>query len=238
MNEPAVSTRGLSRSYARRRALRDLSFELPRGASLAVLGPNGAGKSTLLRILAGLERPSTGNFTLFGFDPKEEGEALRARIGFLTHRPMLYPDLSPSENLLFFARLYGVDDAPTRVAELLEMVELTNRADDAVRGFSRGMLQRLALARALVADPELLLLDEPYTGLDPRAAAMLAGVVEASAGVRTVVTVSHDPRGAYESASHVMALASGKLAAFEPTSPGGFPDFAERYTALLEGAGR
>ncbi len=238
MSAPAISARGLTRAYAARRALHDVSFDVPCGASLAILGPNGAGKSTLLRLLAGLERPSAGSFSLFGLDPKEEGDALRARIGFLTHQPMLYLDLTPEENLLFFARLYGVADAQARVAELLDLVELSHRADDAVRGFSRGMLQRLALARALVADPELLLLDEPYTGLDPRAASMLAGVVASSAGVRTVVMVSHDPEAAYAHASHVMVLAAGKLAAFEETSADGFPAFSARYTALLEGARR
>ena len=238
MSETAICARGLSRAYAARRALRDVSFELPRGASLAVLGPNGAGKSTLLRILAGLERPSAGSFSALGLDPKEQGEELRARIGFLTHQPMLYLDLSPEENLLFFARLYGVDDPRARVAELLDLVELAHRADDAVRGFSRGMLQRLALARALVADPELLLLDEPYTGLDPRAAFIAERIVSDSGRLRTVVTVSHDPEKAYGRATHVMALARGKLVFFEESSPDGLPAFSERYAALLEEASR
>ncbi len=260
MSETAISARGLSRAYAHRRALRDVSFELPRGASLAVLGPNGAGKSTLLRILAGLERRSSGDFTIFGLDPEKQGDELRARMGFLTHKPMLYPDLTPRENLLFFARLYGVPDPRARVAELLDAVELSHRADDAVRGFSRGMVQRLALARALVADPELLLLDEPYTGLDPRAAATLEGMVfgsgcavgpDAAAGAgshsgvgadpaagRTVVVVSHDPKTAWRHASHVMVLVHGTLAAFEEAAPGAYQEFSERYAALLEGGRR
>ncbi len=238
MSEAAICARGLSRSYAARRALRDVSFELPCGASLAVLGSNGAGKSTLLRILAGLERPSAGGFSLFGLDAKEQGDALRARIGFLTHRPMFYLDLTPEENLLFFARLYGVQDPRACVAELLEAVELAHRADDRVRGFSRGMLQRLALARALVADPELLLLDEPYAGLDPRAASIAERIVSQSRGARTVVTVSHDPRTAYARASHVMVLCAGRLSVFEETAPGAFPAFSERYEALLAGGSR
>ncbi|MDR1422842.1 MAG: ABC transporter ATP-binding protein [Coriobacteriales bacterium] len=214
----AIATEGLSKAFGARKALDKVSFELPRGASLAIFGHNGAGKTTLLRVLATLLRPSGGVVRVLGLDLKEEPEKIRARIGMVSHRSMLYLDLTAEENLLTTARLYGVSDAAARVAELLAAVELTARSHDVVRGFSRGMTQRLAIARALICDPELLFLDEPYTGLDPHAIDILDGLLSSllasSYMTRTLVMVSHDVDRGRQFATHVLTLDKGRIASF------------------------
>lgn len=248
---PALEVRGLSRRFGARRALRDVRFELPQGATLAVFGPNGAGKTTLLRILATLDRASAGEFRVLGADPKEDADAIRGRIGFISHQPMLYLDLTAEENLVLYGRLYGVADPRARAAELLERVELSHRANDVVRGFSRGMTQRMALARALVNDPELVFLDEPYSGLDPHAARIVdalfddaggsaagAGAAVATGGAspdrgvpagRTLVTVSHQLKKDFAHATHVLLLARGRQVLFAPTEGLDFGEFAALY---------
>jgi heme exporter protein A len=163
----------LGRHYGRRKALSQISFECRAGEIVGLLGPNGAGKSTLLAILATLVAPSTGHVSYGEHTSRQAGAALRARLGLLGHDLYLYPELTARENLLFFARLYGVKDAPARVEESLAKANLADRGDDQVSGFSRGMRQRLALERALVHRPRLLLLDEPFTGLDQTSAATL-----------------------------------------------------------------
>lgn len=184
---PALELAGLSRRQGERLALRDVSLTLPAGATLVVSGPNGAGKSTLLRVLATLLRPHAGRVAVLGEALPDRGWAVRGRIGFLGHEPLLYRDLSPRENLRFHARLHDV--APARGEELLERVGLGLRGDDPVRTFSRGMVQRVALCRALLHDPELVLLDEPRAHLDAAGSALLDPLLEG----RTTVVVSHDP---------------------------------------------
>jgi len=184
---PAVDVAGLSRRQGDRLALRDVSFAVPAGAVAVVRGPNGAGKTTLLRILATLLRPHAGSAHVLGEPLPDRGWAVRGRIGFLGHEPLLYRDLSPRENLRFHARLHDV--SPARGEELLERVGLALRGDDPVRTFSRGMVQRVALCRALLHDPELVLLDEPRAHLDAAGSALLDPLLEG----RTTVMVSHDP---------------------------------------------
>ena len=167
--ETALSVDHLTKSFGGRKAVDDVSFALPEGAFLSVFGPNGAGKTTLLRMLATLSRPTEGTITLAGIDVKEEPERVREAIGLISHNPMLYPDLTAEENLLLYAKLYGVADPQKRVIELLDAVGLKHRRLDRVRTFSRGMTQRVSIARALVNDPSVVLLDEPYSGLDPHA---------------------------------------------------------------------
>src|SRR5579884_2945978 len=170
--EAAVQVAGLVRRLAGRPVLADVGFELPAGATLAVLGANGAGKSTLLRVLATLLRPHGGTVRVLGEPLPERAWAVRARVGFLAHEPLLYRDLSVRENLRYHARLHRVGDA--RVEELLAVSGLRARADEPVRTMSRGMAQRAAACRALLHDPALLLLDEPRANLDPGGAAALA----------------------------------------------------------------
>ncbi len=167
--ETALTVDHLTKSFGGRKAVDNVSFALPEGAFLSVFGPNGAGKTTLLRMLATLSRPTEGTMTLAGIDVKEEPERVREAIGLISHNPMLYPDLTAEENLLLYAKLYGVSDPQNRVIELLDAVGLKHRRLDRVRTFSRGMTQRVSIARALVNDPSVVLLDEPYSGLDPHA---------------------------------------------------------------------
>ena len=165
----AIRCEGLTKAFGTRKAVDGLTFELPRGSFLSVFGPNGAGKTTLLRMLATLTRPSAGRIEVDGIDLKEEPDRAREAIGLISHNSMLYPDLTAEENLLLYARLYGVRDPERRVIELLDAVGLKHRRLDRVRTFSCGMAQRVSIARALVNDPAVVLLDEPYSGLDPHA---------------------------------------------------------------------
>jgi heme exporter protein A len=206
---PAIELRGLTRHFGERTVLRDVSLTLPRGATLAVLGHNGAGKSTLLRILATLLRPHGGAVAVFGEALPRQGWAVRGRLGLLAHEPLLYRDLTGYENLTYHARLHGV--APERVAEVLDAVAMAGRAHDPVRLLSRGMLQRLAVARAVLHRPQLLLLDEPRANLDPAAGELIEPLIGRAAGVTRVLT-SHDPRAALAEADLVLALKDGRAA--------------------------
>ncbi len=204
-----VELRGLARYFGERAALRDLSLTLRAGATLAVLGRNGAGKSTLLRILSTLLRPHAGEITLFGEPLPRRAFAVRGRLGLLAHEPLLYRDLSGRENLLYHARLRGIE--PARIEHLLERVQMQRRADDPVRLLSRGMVQRLAVCRAVLHEPELLLLDEPLANLDPAASELVEPLIGRSSGCTRVIT-SHDPRAAIAEADQVLALRDGRAA--------------------------
>ena len=210
----AVRAEGLVKAFGDRKALGGVSFELPAGSFLSIFGPNGAGKTTLLRILSTLSRPSAGKLSVLGIDALENPGDLRARIGLISHKPMVYGDLSASENLEFFARLYGTLDKG-RIRELLQLVELDHRRNDAARTFSRGMTQRLSIARALVNDPDLVLLDEPYSGLDPHAMQLFDELIERVRDGRTFVMVSHDLDKGLSLCTHALVLARGKVVSFQ-----------------------
>jgi heme exporter protein A len=206
---PVIELRGLARYFGERIALSDVSARLPAGATLAVLGRNGAGKSTLLRILATLLRPHAGEVLVFGQPLPRRGYAVRAKLGLLAHEPLLYRELSGRENLDYHARLHRVD--PGRVEQVLEAVGMERRAEDPVRLLSRGMVQRLAVCRAVLHEPELLLLDEPRANLDPAASELVEPLIGRSSG-RTRVLTSHDPKAALAEADHVLALKDGRVA--------------------------
>jgi heme exporter protein A len=206
----AVELEGVGRAYGERVALRDVSLRLEEGRTLVVLGPNGAGKTTLLRILATLLRPHAGRARVLGRELPGEGWAVRREVGFLGHDPLLYRDLGGRENLRYHARLFGV--APARVEELLERVGMASRADEPVRTLSRGMVQRLAVCRAVLHEPRLLLLDEPLANLDPAARERVAPLLE---GVARVVA-SHDPAGDLEGADLALGLRGGRVALLAP----------------------
>jgi heme exporter protein A len=202
----AIALEGLERRYGDRPALRGVSISVAEGQTLAVFGANGAGKTTLLRVLATLLRPHAGSVSVLGASLPGEAWKVRGRVGFLGHEPLVYPDLTPRENLRFHARLHGV--ATTRVGELLGAVGLARRADDPVRELSRGMVQRLAVARAVLHEPAVLLLDEPRAGLDPAAAEELEPLIGRASG-RTRVLVTHDVERGLGEADVVLGLRAG-----------------------------
>jgi heme ABC exporter ATP-binding subunit CcmA len=173
----AVVARDVRKTFEFKPVLRGVSLTVPAGATVALLGPNGAGKTTLLRILATLARPSAGAVTIDGLDLRHDAQAIRHRIGYLGHQPMLYEELTAEENLDFFARMYGVQNCQAQVNAVLERVGLRSKAKDRVRDLSRGQTQRLALARALLHEPSLLLLDEPDAGLDEQGIALLEEIL-------------------------------------------------------------
>jgi ABC-type multidrug transport system ATPase subunit len=210
---PAIELTGLTRRYGERVALQDVTLSLPEGATLVVFGPNGAGKSTLLRVLATLLRPHAGTARVLGHALPDEGWAVRGRIGLLGHAPLLYRDLSGRENLAFHARLHGV--ALERASALMEQVGLSARADDKVHTYSRGMVQRLAVCRAVLHDPEVLLLDEPRANLDPAAADLVEPLIGAASG-RTRIVTSHDPAGGLAEADLALGLRAGRADLLAP----------------------
>ena len=228
----AVRAEGLVKAFGDRKALGGVSFELPAGSFLSIFGPNGAGKTTLLRILSTLSRPSAGKLSVLGIDALENPGDLRARIGLISHKPMVYGDLSASENLEFFARLYGTPDKG-RIRELLQLVELDHRRNDAARTFSRGMTQRLSIARALVNDPDLVLLDEPYSGLDPHAMHIFDELIASVREDRTFVMVSHDLDKGLALASHVLVLARGRVVHFGEKDQMSPDEFADLYRTTV-----
>jgi heme exporter protein A len=208
MSATAIELRGLVRRFGERTALKDLTVAVPLGATLAVLGRNGAGKSTLLRILATLLRPHEGEVSVLGEALPKRGFAVRGRLGYLGHEPLLYRDLTGRENLEYHARLHGVP--PSRVQELLERLQMGRRAADPVRSLSRGMLQRLSVCRAVLHDPALLLLDEPLANLDPAAEQLVEPLIGRVSGVTRVLT-SHDPQAALAEADLVLGLRDGRM---------------------------
>jgi len=205
--KPAIEISGLRREFGDRAALDDVELRLEAGESVAVLGPNGSGKSTLLRILAGLLRPTAGDVSVLGCALPKETYRLRGRVGYLGHDPLLYRDLSPRENLELAAALNGLapDTAGARIEVLLDAVGMSSRADDRVAELSAGMKQRIDICRAVLHQPELLLLDEPDAHLDPDARREIAPLIAAGEG-RSRVVVSHDRGTASEDADFVLEL--------------------------------
>ena len=213
-----IEARGLSKRYGGVAALDDISFTLPEGSRTALIGPNGAGKSTLLALLSTLASPSSGEATIDGLDVATAPPELRRRLGVMTHRPMVYEELSPLENLLFFGRLYGVPDAKSRTEELLRHVGLWLRRDEPVEVLSRGYHQRLALARALVHRPRVLLLDEPETGLDEEGLTLLDELMLRAPEV-TVLAASHRRDLVDSWAGGVLTLDRGRLVEDSTAAP-------------------
>jgi heme exporter protein A len=210
----AVSVDNLTRYYGDRVALEDVSFDIPEGSTLVVFGANGAGKSTLLRILATLLRPHDGTLNVLGEDLPKDAWAVRGRVGMIGHDPMVYRDLTARENLIFTAKLHCVD--VSEVDRILERVDLASRADEPVRNFSRGMIQRLSTARAMLPDPDLLLLDEPMANLDPGAATLLEPFIGA-APHHTRVIVTHDVEYGLAQGDVALGLKKGRTEWLQPT---------------------
>jgi heme exporter protein A len=209
-----IEVKKLVKRFGLKTVLRGLDFHVEQGEFVALLGPNGAGKTTFLRILASLSRPSIGEVSIAGYSLPNQAAAVRRRLGVVSHLPLLYGDLTAEENLYFYGRMYGVANLKQRVDEVLDLVGLASRRRDLVRTFSRGMQQRLAIGRAVLHDPEVMLFDEPHTGLDQDASAMLDTVLrEVAARGRTVVMTSHDLARSADLASRYDILSRGVIAA-------------------------
>jgi heme exporter protein A len=209
-----IEVRKLIKRFGLKNVLRGLDFHVEPGEFVALLGPNGAGKTTFLRILASLSRPSLGYVSIAGHTLPDHAAEVRRRLGVVSHLPLLYADLTAEENLRFYGRMYALPNLDARISEVLEMVGLAGRRRDLVRTFSRGMQQRLAIGRAVMHDPEVILFDEPYTGLDQDASAMLDEVLKSVTGLgRTVVMTSHDLARAEDLASRFDVLSRGVIAA-------------------------
>jgi heme exporter protein A len=222
----ALLIEGLARHFGEREALADVSLSLGQGQTLVVFGPNGAGKSTLLRVLATLLRPHAGTVSVLGSALPQQAWEVRGRIGLLGHEPLLYRALTARENLRFHASLHGVAEA--RVQELLEAVAMAERASEPLRALSRGMVQRVAVARAVLHDPELLLLDEPRAHLDPAAIETVDPLIGAPSR-RTRVICSHDPGGGLAEADLVLGLRAGRPALLRSGNDVSVTEIAELY---------
>jgi heme exporter protein A len=214
----AVHVNNLTRTLDERPILRGVNLDIERGEYVAMIGANGAGKSTLLKILATLMPPTSGSIELFGQPLTRNAVALRSRIGLIGHQSMLYRDLSAAENLAFFAKLYGVSEPHRRAQRMLRMVGLSDRANDPVKNFSRGMIQRISIARALLHDPDLILADEPFAGLDAPSTQSLENLLHRlrDAG-RTIVLVNHDIDQTLRIAERVIVLRQGQVVVDQPT---------------------
>ncbi|VAW31555.1 hypothetical protein MNBD_CHLOROFLEXI01-4092 [hydrothermal vent metagenome] len=207
-----IEINGLVKKYGFNLVLRGLSLHVPPGAFVTLVGPNGAGKSTLMRIVATLLKPTAGNVKIGGWEMPQFSNKVRQHIGLVSHQTLLYGDLTAAENLLFFAKLYQLEDSDARVAAALKRVGLAARQRDAVRMFSRGMMQRLTIARATLHEPDVLLLDEPYTGLDQDASALLDGLLQReSENGRTILMITHDLVHGLNLCDRIAILNRGKI---------------------------
>jgi heme exporter protein A len=208
-----IEIRGLVKAFGSRAILKGVDLDVAKGEFLILVGPNGAGKTTLMNVIATLSRPTGGRVRLAGYDLADGAVEVRRQIGLVSHKPLLYDDLSAEQNLRFYARMYDVLNADARIEAVLRQVGLWGRQRDPVRTYSRGMQQRLAIARALLHDPPILLLDEPDTGLDQHAAAMLNDLLrEAGAMQRTVLMTTHNLERGLELGGRVAILAGGRIA--------------------------
>ena len=231
-----IEVQKLVKRFGLKTVLRKLDFQVVEGEFVGVVGPNGAGKTTFLRILATLSRPTFGAVKIAGYPLPAKAAQVRAKLGVLSHQPMLYGDLTAEQNLRFFGRMYGVVDLDVRIAYMLDTVGLSDRRRDLVRTFSRGMQQRLAIGRAVLHDPQLLLLDEPYTGLDQDAASMLDTILRSvTAQGRTVVMTSHDLARVSDLASRFDVLSRGAIVASTQRSEFPLDGLLTFYRNAIEG---
>lgn len=221
---PLISVSGLVKRFGSRRCIDGVDLEVMPGEFIALFGPNGAGKTTLLRILAGIQGHCGGAVW------RAPGAGDRASTGYISHQTMLYGDLTGRENLDLFARLWGLAAPGDAVSRIIDRVGLGEDCQRCVRDYSRGMMQRLALGRFLISDPSLMILDEPFTGLDSRGTELLSGLLEeARRENRTVILVTHDLRRGYEMADRLLVMARGRLVLDHPSLGWSFDQFCEAY---------
>ncbi|GMQ77913.1 MAG: ABC transporter ATP-binding protein [Anaerolineae bacterium] len=229
-----IQIEGLVKSYGNNVVLRGMDLHVQPGEFVTLVGPNGAGKTTLMRIVATLLKPTSGGVTVGGWPISDHADKVRHHIGFVTHQSLLYNDLTAAENLSFFARLYNLNNKEARIKEALKSVGLAARQRDPVRSFSRGMTQRLTLARATLHEPDILLLDEPYTGLDQDASMLLDGMLtQESERGRTIFMITHDLTRGLNLCDRITILSRGKIALAvdrESLTPAEFLDLYSEVT--------
>ena len=227
---PVIQLNSVHKRFGRVAAVDDVSLTVNRGEFMTIFGPNGAGKTTLLRLMCGLTRISDGTVLIHGLDILDHHDELRSKIGLISHQTFTYGHLTPMENLTFFGQLYGVENATERAKALLADVGLSSRADDPTRGFSRGMLQRLSIARALIHEPDILFLDEPFTGLDQHAAKTLTqSLAKLHDENRTIVMITHNLHLGLEMGTRVALQVAGKIHMDQPSENFDNATFDELY---------
>jgi heme exporter protein A len=232
-----IEVDNLSKAYGFSSVLRQVTFSVPHGQFVGLLGPNGSGKSTLLRLLAGLARPTSGTVHVGGWQIPHEADQVKRHIGLVSHRSLLYPTLTALENLAFFARLYDVPAQPAHLLALLDEVGLKKRAHSLVRTFSRGMQQRLSIARALIHNPDVLLFDEPHTGLDQQASDMLDTLLRQASGAgRTIIMTTHDLQRVPSLAQRVIVLHRG-VVVLDDSHPQSSSDLISTFRRVTTEAG-
>jgi heme exporter protein A len=229
-----IEVRSLTKTFGLKPVLRGVDLDVAAGECVALFGPNGAGKTTLLRILSTLTKPTLGKVMVAGGLLPTQAEAVRQRLGVIAHQPLVYGDLTAEENLQFYAKLYGLRDGSARILGLLERVGLAARRRDLARTFSRGMLQRLAIARALLGTPPVYLMDEPYTGLDPAGTALLDEIVrELVAQGASVLMATHSIAHSLALADRAVLLAKGKLVLSAPRGTISVAEFQSEYERAI-----
>ncbi|MEL6406784.1 MAG: heme ABC exporter ATP-binding protein CcmA [Chloroflexota bacterium] len=232
---PIIEIEGLSKAYGYMPVLKKLTLSVERGQFVALLGPNGSGKSTLLKMIAGIVKQNMGEIRVGGWQMPKEAPAVRGQIGMVSHQALLYGNLTARENLEFFSKLYNMRDSD-RIDTLLEDVGLAKRADSLVRTFSRGMQQRLSIARALLHDPHVLLFDEPYTGLDQDAATVLDDLLrDAHASGHTILMATHQLARAADLADRIVIISRGKIG-YDDTTTLSDTDIMALYTDITGAA--
>ncbi|MGE4267930.1 MAG: ABC transporter ATP-binding protein [Deferribacterales bacterium] len=230
MSETLVEFKKVNKKYGHIHALRDVSVSLNKGEFVSVFGPNGAGKSTFLKLLCTMTPPTSGQILYENTPLNKLQDSFRSRFGVISHLPFLYSELTALENLRFYARMYDVQNIDERIKLLLDKVELYKRRNDKVRGYSRGMLQRLSITRALLHDPEIVVLDEPYTGLDTHASDILTRILmELFGEQKTIVMVTHNMKQGYDAASRLAIIKGGRLVFNEEKARISVQEFDERY---------
>ncbi len=233
---PLLLARDLTKTFGRFTALRSLSLAVPEGEFLTIVGRNGAGKTTFLKIVSSIVTSYTGEVLLEGRDLKSADEGTRRKIGFVSHDSLLYKDLTVRDNLSFYARMYGVPDRDRKVAGMIQRVGLEAKSDVLVSALSRGMKQRLSLARAFIHEPSVLLLDEPFTGLDERASEILEEVLAGFKRSRgTIVMVTHDIDRGWTHADRVVVFDKGTVAKEISPREMTLDDFKNEYRRILGG---
>ena len=230
---PAIEVAGVSRAFGRRRAVDDVTLSVPAGDCLALFGPNGAGKTTLLRLIAGLLRPSAGSVRVGGRALRDDADA-RSQVGLISHQSMLYRALTARENVEFAARLYGVTDPRAAAVRALERMRVADRAEAPVRALSRGLQQRVSIARAIVHEPGVVLLDEPYTGLDAAGGAALTDMLRTlRAAGAALLLVTHNVDEGLAIASHAAVMLTGRIVRLDDCAALDAQAFREDYRALV-----